>query len=234
MRKVRCTASNPKCFKANGIFFPNSHVRLADITDGPSNTMLVMEVQTKLNSKMPGGDRWYNFAQNGDSNPPKDISESLIGTENNDPINGGSHEAAGSFHVGGCNMLFGDGRVQFLSQNINMTNLPCIEHPGEGRGRLQVLIRRCLILDLNKTHRQEPAGAFCTSPQSILLNARRVAQRQRLRRFRASHQDPLPAASRENSRWFEAQGVARINDPGPPPQTPVPHTSFFLFARHTR
>ncbi len=116
-----CNGKVPSCTKANGIFFLNSHVRLADITDGPSNTMLVMEVQTKMSSNMPGGDRWYNFRQNGDSNPPSDLSESLIGTETNDPINGGAQEAAGSFHTGGCNVLLGDGRVQFLSQNINMT-----------------------------------------------------------------------------------------------------------------
>ena len=115
-----CSGSNPSCLRANGIFFMNSRIALRDITDGASNTMLVMEVQTKLASNMPGGDRWYNFCSNGDSNPWSDLSESLVGTENNDPINGGAQEAAGSFHTGGCHVLFGDGRVQFLSQNLNM------------------------------------------------------------------------------------------------------------------
>ncbi|MBT6153114.1 MAG: DUF1559 domain-containing protein [Planctomycetaceae bacterium] len=116
-----CKGTNPGCIRANGIFFINSSVRIRDIVDGVSSTMLVMEVQTRLSSSMPGGDRWYNFAYNGDSNPPSDLSESLIGTEMNDPINGGDQEAAGSFHTGGAHMLFGDGAVKFLSENISMT-----------------------------------------------------------------------------------------------------------------
>ncbi len=116
-----CAGVDPTCNRADGIFYINSSVKFRDITDGASNTMLLMEVQTKLSANMPGGDRKYNYAHNGDSNPPTDLSEYLVGTESNDPINGGAEEAAGSFHTGGANMLFGDGRVQFLSENIHMT-----------------------------------------------------------------------------------------------------------------
>lgn len=115
-----CDTMNDTCFSGNGLFFINSSVRLRDITDGLSNTLMVMEVQTKLSANMAGDDRKYNFAVGGDGNPPTDISEYLMGAEINDPINGGTTECAGSFHTGGCHMLISDGAVRFLSENLNM------------------------------------------------------------------------------------------------------------------
>ncbi len=116
-----CNGTNPGCIRANGVFFLHKRISIGDITDGTSNTFLVSEVQTKLASNMPGGDRWYIWANNADGNPPTDLSEALIGTETNDPINSGNQEAAGSFHPGGAQFLMGDGRVIFLPQNISMT-----------------------------------------------------------------------------------------------------------------
>jgi prepilin-type processing-associated H-X9-DG protein len=81
---------------------------------------MVMEVQTKLSANMEGSDRKYNFSSGGDQNPPIDISEYLMGTENNDPINSGTNECVGSFHTGGAHVLMGDGAVRFLSENISM------------------------------------------------------------------------------------------------------------------
>lgn len=116
-----CDTWNDICFRANGIFFMNSSIRMRDVTDGLSNTMMALEVQTKLSPTMAGDDRKYNFSVGGDGNPPTDISEYLMGAETNDPINGGTTECAGSFHTGGCHILFSDGAVRFLSENLNMT-----------------------------------------------------------------------------------------------------------------
>jgi prepilin-type N-terminal cleavage/methylation domain-containing protein len=125
-------------YRGNGMFCLNKCYRFGDIPDGASNTFLVAEVIEDFDGiagPMCGSDRWYNFAQNSDSNPPKDISEYLVGMEGNDPINkwppgscadatnpSGSNDGewAGSFHTGGAQFLLGDGRVVFISQNISM------------------------------------------------------------------------------------------------------------------
>ena len=127
-----CTGSNPSCIRANGVFFVHTRVGLNGITDGTSNTILVSEVQTKLSSSMPGGDRWYVWANNADGNPPTDLSEALVGSETNDPINGGAQEAAGSFHIGGAQFLMGDGHVTFLRQSLNMATYRALSTRAKG------------------------------------------------------------------------------------------------------
>lgn len=123
-------------YRGNGIFFMNSRVRFGDISDGTSNTFIVAEVTDDLrgepnSNRMRGSDRKYNFASGSDGNPPTDISEYLVGMENDDPINANTRDAAGffsndgeyagSYHSGGAQFVQTDGSVRFISQNINMT-----------------------------------------------------------------------------------------------------------------
>lgn len=128
-------------YRGNGMFFLNSKIGFGDIPDGTSNTFMVAEVQDDLggantsstpnSSRMPGSDRKYNFSSGGDGNPPTDVSEYLVGMENDDPINANTRDAnghfsndgeyAGSYHVGGAQFVLSDGSVHFISQNINMT-----------------------------------------------------------------------------------------------------------------
>ncbi len=129
-------------YNGNGIFFMNSRVRFADVIDGLSNTYVLAEVVDDLTgetvghatpniSRMRGSDRKYNFASGSDGNPPTDISEYLVGMENDDPINANTRDANGhfnndgeyasSYHPGGAHFVLGDGSVRFVSENINMT-----------------------------------------------------------------------------------------------------------------
>jgi len=112
------------CLNADGIFFPNSSVAFRDVTDGLSNTIFVSEVIDSggdTNMLGAGGsDRKYCFSGGADGNPPSEMTEYLIAAENNDPINSYGEEAAGSYHIGGAHFVFGDGRVRFLSENIDM------------------------------------------------------------------------------------------------------------------
>ena len=110
---------------ADGIFFISSSVAFRDVTDGLSNTIFVSEVIDSGGDadRLGGGgsDRKHCFSGGADSNPPTEMSEYLIAAESNDPINGYAEEAAGSYHTGGAQFVFGDGRVRFLSENMDMT-----------------------------------------------------------------------------------------------------------------
>ncbi|WP_417389321.1 DUF1559 domain-containing protein [Gimesia sp.] len=112
------------CMNADGVFFISSNVAFRDITDGLSNTILVSEViDSGGDTEMLGGygsDRKHCFSNGADGNPPTEMTEYLIAAENNDPINGYAEEAAGSYHTGGAQFVFGDGRVRFLSENMDM------------------------------------------------------------------------------------------------------------------
>ncbi len=118
-------AATGGCMGADGVFFISSSVRFRDVTDGLSNTIFVSEViDSGGDSNMLGGagsDRKYCFSGGADGNPPSEMTEYLIAAENNDPINSYGEEAAGSYHVGGAHFVFGDGRVRFLSENIDMS-----------------------------------------------------------------------------------------------------------------
>ena len=112
------------CMNGNGIFYVNSRTRFGDVIDGLSNTIFVSEVPDTGGDAMAGFgggcDRRAIYSRGGDSNPPTEMTESLIAAEGNDPINRGAEEAAGSWHTGGAHFLMGDGSVHFLSENMDM------------------------------------------------------------------------------------------------------------------
>ncbi|UUO05181.1 DUF1559 domain-containing protein [Blastopirellula sp. J2-11] len=112
------------CMNGNGIFYVDSKTRFRDVRDGLTNTIFVSEVVDTGGDTMGhygvGSDRRAIFSTGADGNPPVEMSEYLIAAEGNDPINGGSEEAAGSWHAGGANFVMGDGSVRFLSENMDM------------------------------------------------------------------------------------------------------------------
>jgi len=99
-----------------GVFFVNSSTRIADITDGPSQVIMVGEVMrlngligTQLNPLLQSSDGW---AWGG----PSTLFTARWG------INKGVHyDNPGSEHPGIAHFLFADGGVRGINQNVNLT-----------------------------------------------------------------------------------------------------------------
>jgi len=122
----------------NGLFATISSTKIADVTDGTSNTMLFGE---RAHSVMAPADRncwhWWTSGNYGDTqystffplNPTKKL-QNVTGAYGNVYI-----EAASSLHPGGANFAFFDGSVRFLKDSIDTwTNVAssCGQIPGYG------------------------------------------------------------------------------------------------------
>jgi prepilin-type N-terminal cleavage/methylation domain-containing protein/prepilin-type processing-associated H-X9-DG protein len=116
----------------NGIFFRNSSVRLADIRDGTSNTLLIGE-----RSRNVADATWVGAIPTAQvcTNPKWPVREcdpsNAMVLGHTGPTPGGAqwidtpnYKGAGpddfwSWHSGGCNFAFGDGSVRFIKASIN-------------------------------------------------------------------------------------------------------------------
>jgi prepilin-type N-terminal cleavage/methylation domain-containing protein/prepilin-type processing-associated H-X9-DG protein len=111
-----------------------SPVRLADITDGTSNTIAFGEHAHGRLSRSVGVDGaidfdYWNLWSSGDYgdtlfttfypiNPWRQIADTMLPGDA-PPFNSAYVEAASSFHPGGANFAFMDGSVRFLKDSIN-------------------------------------------------------------------------------------------------------------------
>jgi prepilin-type N-terminal cleavage/methylation domain-containing protein len=114
----------------NGAFIRNRSIRIADITDGLSNTMFVGERCTSMSSTT-----WTGAVANGVvpavryPNPSDQLANAegapaLVlshGSRDHIPNNAlvFDADATASFHVAGVNFLFGDGSVHVISNSID-------------------------------------------------------------------------------------------------------------------
>ncbi|HAH48677.1 DUF1559 domain-containing protein [Gimesia sp.] len=116
---------------ANGAFYRNSDVRLRDFSDGSSNVIMAGERAYSVGSvKAFAGamyaTRDYNATGPAISSSGSSSNQGLIAIMGGGaaPINANASTGQGriafsSKHVGGAHFLFGDGRVVFLSENID-------------------------------------------------------------------------------------------------------------------
>jgi len=102
----------------DGVFGHNSAIAMRDLTDGTSNTFLVGERATRLQvppgepahlstwvGVIPEGEEAFARILGGTDHPPNDLAGHL--------------EDFSSFHEGGAQFVFGDGRVRFISENVD-------------------------------------------------------------------------------------------------------------------
>jgi prepilin-type N-terminal cleavage/methylation domain-containing protein/prepilin-type processing-associated H-X9-DG protein len=121
----------------NGVLYYNSSVRIADITDGTSNTLLAGERYSKdpnvpdVNLADWRGWAWTNYNSGADhladSNYPINSKAAQIGAD-------ARKTNFGSGHSGGANFLFCDGSTHFLSMtNVSsLVNLVRLSLPNDG------------------------------------------------------------------------------------------------------
>ncbi|QEH37791.1 Type II secretion system protein G precursor [Aquisphaera giovannonii] len=112
----------------NGIFYANSRTRLADVTDGTSNTILLGERATF--DRFRSFSNWWFSGWNGASlfdtltamNPQRLVAISSLPMPRPDDwpgvVDNALLNSASSRHPGGANVAMADGSVRFLKETI--------------------------------------------------------------------------------------------------------------------
>jgi len=140
--KSNYVASSPT--SGGPVFADNSSLRMRDITDGSSNTFFVGE-KTSFNGFYPGvwmgGHRWgaanteyttesiFGYANGIASGMAWRINFNGTGSTNASQHLKGNFSSA---HTGGAQFVFGDGRVIFLSDNINLATFNALATKASG------------------------------------------------------------------------------------------------------
>ena len=96
---------------SDGVFFHNRALRLADISDGLSQTILVGERSSRL-----GGSTWLGAIAGA-----QEAFARIVGTVDHAPNHPTSHfDDFGSFHPFGTYFLWGDGSVRYVNEAIDL------------------------------------------------------------------------------------------------------------------
>lgn len=100
------------CF-GNGTFMHHRYLSFSDLSDGPSNTLIVGERSSKH-----APPTWVGQVTGGLHGPCHLIGDAQFGPNSEANEEQWSH-SFGSYHPQGANFLLGDGSVRMLSQSIN-------------------------------------------------------------------------------------------------------------------
>jgi hypothetical protein len=117
----------PQC-GGEGVFYHNSTIRFAEITDGLSNTFMVGEHKTAPIFDPPWFSTWAGVVPDG-----ADAIVRILGTTDHTPNNPVNHiDDFSSHHVGGAHFLFGDGAVRFINANVDLKHYQGMATRGGG------------------------------------------------------------------------------------------------------
>jgi prepilin-type N-terminal cleavage/methylation domain-containing protein len=103
-----------KACTSDGVFFHNSRVRFADISDGLSMTLLVGERLSRSGSGWLY--TWTGVIAGGENSIVRILGDTDV-TPNRDLIR---MDEFASYHVGGAHFVMGDGSVRFISSSIDL------------------------------------------------------------------------------------------------------------------
>ncbi len=151
------TQANNSLISGGGTLLPNESLKLAAITDGTSNTMVVGECgdyvynnngvnrqkSVQINSnhgwlmgtpnrqKVKDGTNRFNRCFNITTirYPPNSVAVTMNGVANNDGQNNGIYSA----HPGGSQAVFADGKVKFINDDIDMYALRILATRHDGQ-----------------------------------------------------------------------------------------------------
>ena len=149
-----------------GVFYPNSHTTLTQITDGASRTIMVGELQrlhdpgtvppgenpTYYGPSMTSNDGWavggVSCLFDCNTSPGVD-KDQYFGYDQGQPggLNNQFFESPGSEHPGGANFAAVDGSVHFISENIDQVTLALLASMADGG-----------VFDLSITNPLNPLG----------------------------------------------------------------------------
>src|SRR5262249_22118846 len=100
---------------------PPGSVKITDITDGTSNTLMLFEVAWRGLEASPGSLRAWPRGANftSDTTSIKNVANAMRTVKYN---GGGNYNdiSMGSNHPGGCNVVLGDASVRFLRESVDL------------------------------------------------------------------------------------------------------------------
>ncbi|MSR32600.1 MAG: DUF1559 domain-containing protein [Gemmataceae bacterium] len=105
-------------YAAQGMFQEIIEVKLANLPDGTSNTLMLGEMSWVNNIT---GTRYRSWVRGCDGNNVCAGSKNIVNSINTPSIATFNDMAFGSQHSGGANFSMGDGSVRFLANQINLT-----------------------------------------------------------------------------------------------------------------
>jgi prepilin-type N-terminal cleavage/methylation domain-containing protein len=125
----------------SGIFQRSGQIRMARITDGTSNTMMVAEMSWMHSQFGTRYRTWVRGGEEFDFNNPRPPSFYVSCRNVTNPINGMLRANLiapyndipfGSQHPGGMNVTLGDASVRFVNQNLSMSAYRALASRDEG------------------------------------------------------------------------------------------------------